>query len=129
MGKKLPVPDHSHLSESDCILNCISDYEEDLLKKIDKESNGAFEEIFTAIYSDKREEDGTVDNVAAQKDAMVRQSFLLPHETVRKCLIATTPLLSTTGTAKLSRRQGERHLPDAPGPPDQPQALQAGLGR
>ncbi len=53
----------------------MSDYEEDLMKRIDKESNGAFEEIFKAIYSDQREEGERVDQAAAQKDANVNLKF------------------------------------------------------
>ncbi len=42
-----------------------------MTRKIDKESKGAFREIFKAIFSDEREEDEKVDFYTAQKDANV----------------------------------------------------------
>ena len=53
-----------------------TDFEEDLMKKIDKETNGAFEDVFKALYSDKRASGDRIDNVAAQKDALVRRLIM-----------------------------------------------------
>ena len=53
-----------------------SEYEEEIEKRIKKESKGSFREVFEAIFSDNREHGKSVDHERAQNDAEVINDFI-----------------------------------------------------